>query len=475
MFSIKQHFILAILISFLFFHSAIAQKISNSHKDIITTVAFSPDGKTLASGSLDRNIILWDTTSNQPTKTLSGHKSYIYSVVFTPDGKFLISGSGDKTICFWDVKTGEQKQTLKGHEASVTALAISNDGKVLASGDTFGTLKLWEVQSGKELHTINGRLMITSIAFSSDEKIVADAQSTPFVRLWSVETGKELLQLSDNSCIFHSVAISANGKTLAAGCSDTTPYTPSNPFKPADQTNIKLWELPSGKEIKTIKGHRGFNFSLVFSKDSQYLFSAHTNRKIYLWDVSGGSIVNVIEQNQTIQSLALSPDGKTLAKAGGYFSSGKPSLLLFDYNKANNFIELVVEKDVEQSTEKIGIGDGIGPGKTGGGGPATTKSETDYSRVFRQSETSQRARITSNPQPHYTEKARMYMIEGVVRIVAVLKADGQITNIRAVSELPFGLTDTAIRAASGIKFEPAIKDDRKVSQYVTLEYNFRIF
>ena len=138
------------------------------------------------------------------------------------------------------------------------------------------------------------------------------------------------------------------------------------------------------------------------------------------------------------------------------------------------------------SGKGTGIGDGDGEGygqgkdkntgggdfKQGGGGPG---GDTDYSRTFRQGEVTQKARITANPQPEYTEEARKNQVQGVVRVSAVLTASGAVTNVRAVSQLPYGLTEKAVAAARRIQFIPAKKDGRNVSQYVTLEYNFRIY
>jgi TonB family protein len=110
----------------------------------------------------------------------------------------------------------------------------------------------------------------------------------------------------------------------------------------------------------------------------------------------------------------------------------------------------------------------------GGGGPGIS-GEIDYNRVFRAKEVTQKAKILVKPQPMYTEEARKEGIEGVVRVQMILSSSGKVTNIRAVSSLPYGLTEKAIAAAMKIQFEPAQKDGRKVSQYVTVEYSFQVF
>ena len=114
----------------------------------VLCVAFSPNGKVLASGSRDNTIKLWDTASGALRRTLSGQKGIIMSVAFSPDGKVLASGGSDAAIRFWDAATGAMLRTLRGHDSSITSIAFSPDGKTLVSGSYDDTIKLWNVQAG---------------------------------------------------------------------------------------------------------------------------------------------------------------------------------------------------------------------------------------------------------------------------------------------------------------------------------------
>ncbi|NWJ96398.1 MAG: hypothetical protein HXX20_11505 [Chloroflexi bacterium] len=158
------------------------------HSASVNSVAFSPDGKTLASGSLDKTIILWDVTTHNQLATLKGHSDSVYSVAFSPDGKTLASGSVDNTIILWDVTTHNQLATLKGHSSYVYSVAFSPDGKTLASGSWDKTIILWDVTSHNQLATLKGYSnSVLSVAFSPDGKTLASGSNDNTIILWNAK------------------------------------------------------------------------------------------------------------------------------------------------------------------------------------------------------------------------------------------------------------------------------------------------
>jgi len=201
----------------------------NGHQFYVNSVAFSPDGKTIASTSSDNTIKLWNISSGQEISTLKGHQNYVFSVAFSPDGKTIASGSWDNTIKLWNISSGQEISTLKGHQNYVFSVAFSPDGKTIASASADNTIKLWNISSGQEISTLKEHQnYVFSVAFSPDGKTIASGSWDNTIKLWNISSGQEISTLKGHQNYVFSVAFSPDGKTIASGSSDNT---------------IKLWNL----------------------------------------------------------------------------------------------------------------------------------------------------------------------------------------------------------------------------------------
>jgi WD40 repeat protein len=288
------------------------------------SVAFSRDGKILASASWDGTIKLWDTKSGREFRTLAGHGWGVYKVVFSPDGKQLASASRDGTVKIWNAATGTTTRTLLADSLAVKSVAWSPDGRLLASSGNDGVVKLWDAASGQELRGLkhawrDGRVgLVSCVLFSPDGKTLGARNWDGTVSLWEVSTGREsyILAVVDAFSGIWSISFSHDGRLIAA----------------ADEgTKVKFWDVASGQLVRTlvsppVAGITVQIVSLAFSPDGRFLATgevriddAHKEYKgvVKLWDLDVGRVLHeAVAHVMDPDSLAFSPDGRLLATSG---------------------------------------------------------------------------------------------------------------------------------------------------------------
>jgi WD40 repeat protein len=283
----------------------------------VTAVAFSPDGKTVASGGGDTSIRLWNVVTGKLQSTFEGQNAKVWSLAFSPDGKTLAAGDDAPPgsiagrIKLWDVATGKEKATLSGHTNHVVSLAFSDDGKTLASASfrrvvppgnkapVKGEVKLWDAATRKPLATLEGT---RSVAFTSDSALLAFPAPKQTIALWDIAAGKARATLKDGT---YCLCFSPDGKMLASASADKS---------------IKLWNVATDKQEAALKGHTSSVGSLAFSPDGKILASAgsSTDTAIKLWDVAGRKeLVTLNAHAKWVFCVTFSQDGKMLASASG--------------------------------------------------------------------------------------------------------------------------------------------------------------
>jgi len=276
-------------------------RINERHGCSVQSVAFSPDGKTLASTHNDSTIQLWDLKTGRLIRSFVGHTGHVPAIVFSPDGKTLAGGSPDQTVKLWEVSSGRFIRAFKGHSDSIYSVAFSPDGKTLASGSHDRTVKLWEVSSGRLVRSFEGHnSFVHSIAFSPDGKTIASGSYDNTLKLWDVGSGRNIRSFEGHTDWVQSVAFSPDGKMLASGSTDKT---------------VKLWEVSSGSLINSFGNHDSSLYgSVAFSPDEKTLALASYSSTIELWDASAGQRIRSLkDHDESVNSVAFSPDGKTIA------------------------------------------------------------------------------------------------------------------------------------------------------------------
>ena len=269
------------------------------HPGPVWAVAHAPDGQTVLSGGMGRRgpgatvspedcaLRLWERDSGRVTGLLRGHTGQVFSVAFSHDGARAVSGSGDGTVRLWDVKRREEVHCCRGHTERVFSVALSPDGKFALSGSADRTVRLWDTRTGTQVAAFQGRghgAWVYSVAFSPDGKQALSGSMDGTARLWDVKDGRELRRF-DHPTGLSSVAFSADGRRFLSASG----FAPQeDDFGPAHyDINLRLWDIPSGKELIRLDGHRNSATCVVLMPGGRHALSGGVDRTVRLWRLDG--------------------------------------------------------------------------------------------------------------------------------------------------------------------------------------------
>ena len=332
------------------------------HTSEVTSVAFSPDGSRIASGSADETLICWDPKSGEPIgitdtwfhsiyavafspdgsqiilgldngaldlayadrqsslsgliMSMWGHTGSVYSVSFSPDGSWIVSGSADKTLILWDAKSGKPMgKPMRGHTSWVRSVAFSPDGSQIVSGSADSTLILWDAKSGKPIgdpmrgHTAS----VNSVSFSPDGSWIISGSDDHTLILWDAKSGKPIGDpMRGHARGVNSVAFSPDGSQIVSGSADKT---------------LILWDAKSGKSIgEPMRGHaRGVN-SVSFSPDGSRIVSGSADKTLILWDAKSGKPIDpMMGHTGRVTSVSFSPNSSRIVSG-----AADKTLILWD-------------------------------------------------------------------------------------------------------------------------------------------------
>ena len=271
------------------------------HSSYVSSLAFSPDGSTLAAGSWDSTIVLWDMDTREQMAVLEGHTHGVTSVAFSPDGSILASGSLGGEILLWDVSAREEIGTLEGYTERISEVAFSPDGRTLAAGGWWDdTVKLWDVETREEVATVQMHTdPILSVAFSPDGSILASALGDGTILLWDVAAREEIATLKRQPNVY-AMVFSPDGSILASASGDGTTV---------------LWDVAARRKITTIEGGWAWVNSMAFSPDGSTLASGTADGTVIMQNVLSENIDQRFPHTGGVGSVVFSPDGTMLAAA----------------------------------------------------------------------------------------------------------------------------------------------------------------
>jgi WD40 repeat protein/tRNA A-37 threonylcarbamoyl transferase component Bud32 len=316
-----------------------SHKTLRGHEDMVTSVAFSPNGKKIVSSSADKTIKVWDVANGTEIISLTGNESSVYCAVFSPDGKRIVSSSKDGTVKVWDVETGLETMFIK--EGGGPSIVISPDGRLIAS--TGGrVVTLWDMDTGKEVMKLSGHdSFVFSVKFSPDGKYIVSASNT--IKIWDTATGHEVMTLRGHKGIVRSVAFNPDGRRIVSGSADKSikvwdtltgeelmtlrgheEYINCVAFSPDGNqivsggydNTLRLWDAKNGAEIMTLQGHDDRIESVAFSSDGMHIISGSYDRTIKMWDTSINHELMTLDAHEHVCSVAVSPDGKLIGSIG---------------------------------------------------------------------------------------------------------------------------------------------------------------
>lgn len=328
--------------------------ILRGHTGIVFSVAYSPDGTCIASGSADKNICIWNTKTGECMNVLSGHEGFVETVIFSPDGKYVISGSLDKTIRVWNLSDGRCVKVLNEHSSEVdgiiflpdgktfvswsensyygpnvifwdyeelkciqkkecpNARIVSPDGKLYATGghnEWDSNWIIYDINTGEKKHTLTGHSDQTKLAFSPDGKLIVTGggdNKDNTIRIWDSETGKclEVLQNIDLSIIY-SIHFSPDGKQI---------ITAQGGYVYGNQYVIRIWKNEGYGWIfdNELKGHDGNVYDAVYSHDMKHIVSGSEDKTVRIWDLSDGITMQNIGAGLSFDDAMISPDGSCI-------------------------------------------------------------------------------------------------------------------------------------------------------------------
>lgn len=309
---------------------------AKKHK--VWCVAYSNDGKYLASGGDDGTIIVYNTDTFGEAGRFPGLKDVPISACFSHDGKKLAAGGKDNKVTIWDFTSGTQLMQLKGHKGAVVKIEFSPDDKTIATASYDKTIKLWNAQTGEVQATLQGHSKeINSLSFSPNGDKIASGSGDKTIKIWDVATAALSLNIPAHDNWVRSVVYSPDG-SLIASC--------------GDDRRIHLWDAISGKQLNTFLGHKNWIQSLDFSPDGNYLISGCLDNILIITDIKTGKMVfQSKKQNNKIIAVDFNPNGKNFAFAA----------LLDPDLQVWNTADLNIKPMSKQTAQKVSAKSGLAP------------------------------------------------------------------------------------------------------------------
>ena len=301
-------------------------RLLGGHSDWVAGVALNKNGSLAVSACFDGTLNVWDVESGRVLRTIQGHSGHVTAVAVTPDGQRAVSASYDKTLKVWDVSSGRDLRTLTGHLDRVMAAAVTPDGQRAVSASWDNTLKMWNLGRGYELRTLIGHTSavaapeallpfeehlgksvlpgtsgVAAVAVTPDGQRAVSASADKTLKVWDLGSGRELRTLKGHNDAVLKVAVTPDGQRAVSGSEDKT---------------LKVWDLGSGRELRTLKGHEEAVLEVAVTPDGQCAVSASADKTLKVWDLGSGRELRTLKgHEEAVLGVAVTPDGQRAVSA----------------------------------------------------------------------------------------------------------------------------------------------------------------
>ncbi len=274
------------------------------HNGPVTSLGWSPDGRSIASASYDTTVQIWNATSLARIYTYRGHQSKVWALTWSPDQQRIASASADHTVQVWDALSGGNPATYHDHTDEVHAVAWSPDGLAIASGGFDMTAQVWDATTLAKLLTYSGHNgHVWAVQWSPDGRQIASASQDKTVQVWNPISGNMVISYQNHTGAVETLSWSPDNIHIASGSYDKT---------------VQVWDARTGFTLLTYGGHSDLVLGVAWSPDGQYIASASQDKTVQVWDATTGkTLITYRGHSNVVRAVAWSPDGSHIA-SGGY-------------------------------------------------------------------------------------------------------------------------------------------------------------
>ncbi|MCG5435389.1 nSTAND1 domain-containing NTPase [Micromonospora foliorum] len=278
------------------------RRVLSGHTDTVRSIAWSPDGRLIATGSRDNSIRVWDPDSGRTIAEFTGHDAMVEAIAWAPDSRRVASGSRDRTVKLWRVGADDPPPTLYGADDLIRGMAWSPDGEHVAAGAQDHHIHVWRTDTGDHTATLRGHTGdVYGLAWSPDGTLLASTSHDRTAVVWDFATGEQQTVLRGHTDFIEGLSWCPDGRRLATASGDQT---------------IRIWDVTDGRQLLLIRGHTDFVWDVSWSPDGRSLASASSDRTVRIWDVSDAREVAALRGHEdAVWGVAWSPDGTALASA----------------------------------------------------------------------------------------------------------------------------------------------------------------